>query len=391
MKPYISIVMPVYNNEKYFPNAVQSIMNQTFSDWELIIVDDGSTDRTPEIADRFANKDNRVKVIHQINQWIYNSFNNGIEKANGKYVFVVNSDDTLNIEALEEIHKISSKDDVDMVLFNLVINEYDEQKDIINYDLWHTRDLLKENFVIADTKKLRNEWPNFIKKKLLIHQCVYKTEIAKRNKYRTDIFGADYYYNIQIANEIKTVAGTNYVVYNHIWYRNNNMNASVDKYYGYEHSMYNEFYSDAKNLFDSWGLEEDVTSSISDLRIKHYTSELESLNAPTCHLTLEEKLEKILGEYLDDIVYGCAVRLDRLEELESRALSGCRSLLLKDIPKESSKYYFVYELLNSLLRYEKDEEDMLKIKNAVYNKNNPRNIGKSFFDKLKLREDEGNV
>ena len=76
MQPYFSIVMPVYNNEKLLPNAVNSIINQTFSDWELIIVDDGSTDNTPAVADSFAETDSRIRVIHQENQWIFRSYNN---------------------------------------------------------------------------------------------------------------------------------------------------------------------------------------------------------------------------------------------------------------------------------------------------------------------------
>ena len=90
-----SIIMPVYNNEIYFPLAVASILQQDYTDFELIIVDDGSTDGTPELADAFAASDRRIRVIHQKNQWIYASFNNGIRQASGDYIYIVNSDDRL--------------------------------------------------------------------------------------------------------------------------------------------------------------------------------------------------------------------------------------------------------------------------------------------------------
>lgn len=79
----ISIVMPVYNNERYFPLAVKSIIEQEYKDFELIIIDDGSTDRTAIIADEIAATDSRIRVIHQSNQWVYASFNRGIEAAKG--------------------------------------------------------------------------------------------------------------------------------------------------------------------------------------------------------------------------------------------------------------------------------------------------------------------
>ena len=82
-----SIIMPVYNNELYFPLAVQSILDQDYPDFELIIVDDGSTDKTPELADKMASQDKRIRVIHQKNQWIYASFNNGIRAARGVYLY----------------------------------------------------------------------------------------------------------------------------------------------------------------------------------------------------------------------------------------------------------------------------------------------------------------
>ena len=78
MQPYFSIVMPVYNNEKLLPNAVNSIINQTFSDWELIIVDDGSTDNSSEICDEYARNDERIVVIHKENKGVSSARNKGI-------------------------------------------------------------------------------------------------------------------------------------------------------------------------------------------------------------------------------------------------------------------------------------------------------------------------
>lgn len=83
-----SIIMPVYNNEKYFPLAVESVEKQNYNNYELIIIDDGSTDKTSQIADSLAKKNPHIKVVHQKNQWIYNSFNNGIALATGQYIYI---------------------------------------------------------------------------------------------------------------------------------------------------------------------------------------------------------------------------------------------------------------------------------------------------------------
>lgn len=91
--PLISIITAVYNNERYIRNVAESVLNQDFKDIEYIIVDDGSTDKTPQIIDEIASKDARVKVIHQKNQWIFASYNNGVKAASGKYFYIINSDD----------------------------------------------------------------------------------------------------------------------------------------------------------------------------------------------------------------------------------------------------------------------------------------------------------
>lgn len=82
----VSIVMPVYNGEKYLRQSIASVVNQTFKDWNLIIVDDCSTDSSPEIMNEYAKADDRIQVIHnEVNSKIPASLNNGFEEAAGRY------------------------------------------------------------------------------------------------------------------------------------------------------------------------------------------------------------------------------------------------------------------------------------------------------------------
>ena len=91
-EPIISVIIPVYNKINYFSAAVKSVTNQMLNnenDVEIIIIDDGSTDGSSKLADDLANKDKRIRVFHQENQWIYASFNNGVKQAKGKYIYIL--------------------------------------------------------------------------------------------------------------------------------------------------------------------------------------------------------------------------------------------------------------------------------------------------------------
>lgn len=107
----LSIIMPVYNMERYLAQSVDSVLAQKFRDWELILIDDGSTDASPEMCDRYASLDNRVKVIHQKNSGQGSARNNGLRVACGRYIGFVDSDDWIDpdmfglmVEALEREH-----------------------------------------------------------------------------------------------------------------------------------------------------------------------------------------------------------------------------------------------------------------------------------------------
>ena len=91
--PEISIIIPVYKVEKYICECVDSILAQEYKDFEIILVDDGSPDRCPEICDNYANTDNRIKVIHKPNGGLSSARNAGLAQAKGRYVWFVDSDD----------------------------------------------------------------------------------------------------------------------------------------------------------------------------------------------------------------------------------------------------------------------------------------------------------
>lgn len=86
IQPKVSIVIPVYNVERYIDRCIQSVLNQTLQNFEIILVDDGSPDNCPEICDKYANSDSRIKVVHKANAGLGMACNSGIENATGEYI-----------------------------------------------------------------------------------------------------------------------------------------------------------------------------------------------------------------------------------------------------------------------------------------------------------------
>lgn len=113
-----SVIVPVYKVEEYLPECVESILNQEYDDFELILVDDGSPDSCPQICDSYAEKDSRVKVIHKKNGGLSDARNTGIKAAEGEYLLFIDSDDYWNSSSvLEKISNILEKNNVELVQF----------------------------------------------------------------------------------------------------------------------------------------------------------------------------------------------------------------------------------------------------------------------------------
>ena len=124
----ISIIVPVYNVEKYLSRCIDSILNQTFDDFELILIDDGSPDHSGSICDDYAKKDNRILVIHKENGGLSDARNAGINIASGEYIMFVDSDDYISKDMCEILYQRIIKDKSDMALCSVIgVNEEGEE------------------------------------------------------------------------------------------------------------------------------------------------------------------------------------------------------------------------------------------------------------------------
>ncbi|WP_395549015.1 glycosyltransferase family 2 protein [Lacrimispora sp. HJ1] len=344
--------MPVYNNERYFPMAVQSVLSQEYKDLELIIIDDGSTDKTPEIADLIAKEDRRVRVVHQKNQWIYASLNNGIQIAKGNYIYIVNSDDRLRPGSLKNMAEIVECFYPDVIWTKVLTHKCDDNQRIIEYDYSNFDNKIERDMLFENADAFRDNWIFLNKSSLMNNQVnLYKRSIAQKYKFRNDIYGADRLYNINIASEISSAFVMKEAVYDHFNYESDEMNVSIGKYYGYEHEMFNLFYNENRLLLSDWNrLDNEALSYLASARLRELSIELRSLNNKGCVLSLEEKIEKIFNSFLDKDIYELAEESGKLEELEARVLSGMRELFIKETLSPQSNLYFSYELIDSLLK-----------------------------------------
>lgn len=145
--PQISIILPTYNGEEYLSYSIQSILNQTYQDWELIIVNDCSTDQTSNIIKQFSMKDSRIKVINnESNQKLPKSLNIGFSQARGKYLTWTSDDNEYYPAALEKMYNfLEENNDVGMVYANcLVVSENNENT------FWGNKDATPENLLMTN-------------------------------------------------------------------------------------------------------------------------------------------------------------------------------------------------------------------------------------------------
>lgn len=200
----ISIIMPVYNSEQYLSKAIESILLQSFGNFELILVNDGSSDNSGDICDQFASKDKRVIVIHQQNSGISSARNTGLEVACGEYIAFADNDDEFDVKLLEDNIKLAREYDADIVKFGVsyyTISEREKNKvEIRDVDFnTLTQEEIKNSYLyLKDNNLLVYVWDSLFKK-ILIDQ----------NKVRFNVDlkfgGEDIYFNLSLLQQINNL------------------------------------------------------------------------------------------------------------------------------------------------------------------------------------------
>ena len=204
-KPLISIIIPVYNAEKFLPACLDSVLAQTYKNWEAICVNDGSADNSPQILAEYAAKDARFHVINQPNSGLAGARNSGMKTVNGKYLMYLDSDDIWHPQTLEILQNVMEKSNADMGCF-----KYQEVYPDSNISF--PKYLSEPKFSLCKTPL-----SSFIKRKIktsvIVWNKIYKTEFALKNSFYTIHPGEDDIYTFTLMTQISSIAMLDNVLY----------------------------------------------------------------------------------------------------------------------------------------------------------------------------------
>ena len=340
-KKKISVVVPIYKVEKYLSECIESVLNQSYKNLEIILVDDGSPDNSGKIADEYATKDGRIKVIHKINGGLSDARNAGIEVATGDYIMFLDSDDLLTADACKVLEEKIEKENADYVIGNYINCQEDGtlwEKPIFNLEKYKTFRLnvkdYTDSFFIMNSSACNKIFDlNFIKNLNLKFEVGLPAEDAIFTTYCFIKSEKVYYIPDIIYIYRQRDAGTSISMnctskyfggiskaYKKI-YENFNENNELGFYrFFYAKSMTYMLYK----FIDSQLLsEEEKIEVLSDMRWFYKLSK--ELKVPACQESLELIIDKIIDGDYRDVIDICKV------------IAEVRTFMPSDIKEKMSK------------------------------------------------------
>lgn len=148
--PKISVIVPVYNVEKYLSICIESVLNQSFKNFELILINDGSSDKSGIICDKYSLKDKRISVVHKENEGVSAARNYGLKICRGEYVIFIDSDDFIDSDTLEVSYNMAKHNNIDTVIFGIESFDDSDRKELITYNqlkdtkIYSSKDAIKK-------------------------------------------------------------------------------------------------------------------------------------------------------------------------------------------------------------------------------------------------------
>ena len=249
--PLLSVIIPVYNVEKYLDECVMSVINQTYKNIEVILVDDGSPDRSGWMCDEWAKKDARVRVIHNENRGPGATRNSGIEVSRGEFVAFVDSDDYIDVKMYETMIDVAIHNDVDIVYsggFNKFMGngEYNKVCDVSSVQSFCSEQIgeLSYCFVSPDNK--------YFERRLIMSPCraLYRRCILSRFFEERDVPSEDLAFNVECVLNSRKITFIPNVFY---WYRYNE--SSLTRTFNFEkYHKYKRLTEILNNIFVKYNL-----------------------------------------------------------------------------------------------------------------------------------------
>lgn len=175
--PKVSVIVPVYNSEEYLPETIDSILNQTFEDFELILIDDGSKDSSGTICDLYADKDSRVRVIHKENGGICSARNAGLKIARGEYLAFCDNDDKYLPNLLKDNYELAKEHNADIVRFKRKRIAYIDGRRIVTTTSAY-------RFAVLRGEKIAENYLNMSGMSITIWNGLYRRSVLVENKIR---------------------------------------------------------------------------------------------------------------------------------------------------------------------------------------------------------------
>lgn len=198
----VSIIVPVYNIENYLPKCIESVMAQTYTDWEAILIDDGSSDNSGTICDRYSNLDSRIKVIHKSNEGVVSARIDGVKSSEGEFICFLDGDDYISPDALLLLVTKQKESDADIVIggFRTVTDTSDCDNDFIFPHFENSYDLLQFRFKTS----VWAVWNILYKKNILLNSLTPNRDL---------VIGEDLVLNLKISLTTNKIASVSDVTY----------------------------------------------------------------------------------------------------------------------------------------------------------------------------------
>lgn len=284
----ISVIMPVYGVEDYVGKAIESIQNQTLTDWEFFCVDDGTKDRSGEICDEYAEKDPRIKVIHKENGGAPSARNVAIDKAVGKYMYFMDSDDWAEPTMLEDMYNLAEKNNSQLVVAGYYIDTYysDTEKFVQEQfcadAVYNTKEEFRQNaYKMYDKNLLYTPW----------NKLYLSSYILENKLYFPQTFWDDFPFNLSVVRDVERVAVTSQKYYHFIRKRSESETA---KYRSDMYEKREEEHGWLEEMFAYWGVNSPETDEFLARRyIERIIGCIENVTNKNCTLSPAEKKAEI--------------------------------------------------------------------------------------------------